>query len=60
MLIIMFCFTCDEREIWSTIKRSQSIMNMAVGSKFQLQKTILIFQPETEKMNIKMKYQFSA
>ena len=41
-------------------KGLKSIMNMAVGSKFQLQKTILIFQPKTEKMNIKMKYQFSA
>ena len=31
LLIITLCFTCDKREICSTIKKSQNIMNMIVG-----------------------------
>ena len=39
----MLNYTLGERSIWSNIKKSQNIMNMFVGSKFQLKLTVLIF-----------------
>ena len=41
LLIITLRFTCREREICSPIKKSQNIMNLIVGTKFQLKLTIL-------------------
>ena len=43
LLIITLRFTCGERKIHSTIKKSQNIMSMIIGSKFLLQEIILIF-----------------
>ena len=37
----MLRFTCGEREICPTIKKSQNIMNMTVGTKFYFKQTDL-------------------
>ena len=34
LLIITLRFKCDKRKIWSTIKKSQNIMNM-IAARFQ-------------------------
>ena len=34
LLIIMLRFTCGERKVFATIKKSQNFMNVIVGTKF--------------------------
>ena len=39
LLIIALRFTCDEIKIWENIKKSQDIMKITVGARFQLKLT---------------------
>ena len=44
LLIIVLRFTCGEKKNCSTIKMSQNIMNMIVGTKLKVKLTILFFR----------------
>ena len=48
----MVRFTCGERKICSTIKKSQNIMNVIVGTKFQLKLTNFDFWTKETKKGI--------